>query len=137
MCSTVVGNNTEVHLAGYESLFEEPYPLGKLDLVGVPDFAFGAMENWGLITYRETSLLVPEAVGSSADSEADVAPGGPSVQQLYSVPLTVAHELAHMWFGVHFKLNFLGCVCARRAVDKHRGRMYACLTGRGQKSFVL
>lgn len=78
-------------------MFEEPYPLDKLDLIGVPDFAFGAMENWGIITFRETSLLVSDP----DDDVGDVAPGGPSTDQLYNVPLTVAHELAHMWFGAH------------------------------------
>jgi Peptidase family M1 domain len=92
----VRSQDKRLQFAGYESLFEEPYPLDKLDLIGVPDFAYGAMENWGIITYRETSLLVPDA----SNTTGDVAPGGPSIQQLYLVPLTVAHELAHMWFGV-------------------------------------
>lgn len=65
------------------------YPLEKLDLVAVPDFAAGAMENWGLITFRETDLLVP----FGPDSQ-------PSIMQLYNVPLVVAHEVSHMWFGV-------------------------------------
>jgi aminopeptidase N len=81
---------------GYEALLGVPYALAKLDLVGVPDFAAGAMENWGLVTFREVDLLVPpEATGPSGDAAA----GGAGVQQLYRVPTVVAHELAHMWFG--------------------------------------
>ena len=61
------------------------YPLEKLDHIAVPDFAAGAMENWGAITYRETALLYdPE--NSSANTK----------QRIMEV---VAHEMAHMWFG--------------------------------------
>ena len=62
-----------------------PYPDAKLDNAAVPDFAQGAMENLGLVTYREQLLLLdPE--GASQEERLDVAE-------------TVAHELAHMWFG--------------------------------------
>jgi len=62
-----------------------PYPGDKLDLVAIPDFAFGAMENLGCVTFRETALLVdPEAVPQA---------------ELQRVTDVVAHELAHMWFG--------------------------------------
>ena len=64
--------------------FSMPYPADKLDHVGVPDFASGAMENLGLVTYRETALLVSE--DSSQDER----------QRVVSV---IAHETAHMWFG--------------------------------------
>ena len=62
-----------------------PYPGDKLDLIAIPDFASGAMENLGAITFRETALLVDEKTASRAELErvADV----------------VAHENAHMWFG--------------------------------------
>ena len=61
------------------------YPGDKLDLIAVPDFAFGAMENLGCVTFRETALLVDRDVASRLELErvADV----------------VAHEIAHMWFG--------------------------------------
>ena len=62
-----------------------PYPGGKLDMVAVPDFAFGAMENLGCITYREVLLLVDEAQATQGD--------------LLRVADVVAHEIAHMWFG--------------------------------------
>lgn len=64
--------------------FSMPYPGDKLDHIAVPDFAAGAMENLGLVTYRETALLVPE---DSAQVER---------QRVASV---VAHETSHMWFG--------------------------------------
>ncbi|RNE99040.1 aminopeptidase-like protein [Trypanosoma rangeli] len=68
----------------YEEFFESNYILPKADLLAIPDFAAGAMENWGLITYRETALLCDE--NSSA------------FQRQY-VAIVVAHELAHQWFG--------------------------------------
>ncbi|KAK5871385.1 hypothetical protein PBY51_004269 [Eleginops maclovinus] len=71
-------------LAFYNDFFEIKYPLEKLDLVAIPDFLAGAMENWGLITFRETSLLVGQ---HSSPLEKQV------------VASVVAHELAHQWFG--------------------------------------
>ncbi len=78
--------DTSVKLLGYfNEYFGIPYPLPKLDHLAIPDFAAGAMENWGCITYRETALLVdPE--NSSAGTRQRVAE-------------VVAHEMAHMWFG--------------------------------------
>ncbi|XP_064793155.1 leucyl-cystinyl aminopeptidase-like [Oncorhynchus masou masou] len=68
----------------YNTFFHIDYPLRKLDLVAIPDFLAGAMENWGLITFRETSLLV----GNESS---------PLDKQL--IANVVAHELAHQWFG--------------------------------------
>lgn len=68
----------------YDDNFGTPYPLEKLDQVALPDFEAGAMENWGLITYRESMLLA----GKSA-----------TLGTKKSVALTVAHELSHQWFG--------------------------------------
>ena len=62
-----------------------PYPGEKLDLIAIPDFAFGAMENLGAITFRETALLVDERAATHAE--------------LTRVAHVVAHEIAHMWFG--------------------------------------
>jgi puromycin-sensitive aminopeptidase len=72
-------------LAFFEDYYGMPYPGDKLDLLAIPDFAAGAMENLGAITFRETALLVDESAASHAELErvADV----------------VAHENAHMWFG--------------------------------------
>ena len=69
----------------FNDYFGVPYALEKLDHIALPDFAAGAMENWGAITYRETALLVDEA-NSSAGTRQRVAE-------------VVAHEMAHMWFG--------------------------------------
>jgi len=69
----------------YERYFGVPYPLPKQDLIAIPDFGAGAMENWGLITYRETSLLYEEK--------------GSSTKDLQWVAIVIAHELAHQWFG--------------------------------------
>ena len=68
----------------YDDNFKEPYPLKKLDQVALPDFEAGAMENWGLVTYRESMMLV------SKDA---------TLGMKKSVALTVAHELSHQWFG--------------------------------------
>lgn len=69
----------------YNSYFSIDYPLPKMDLVAISDFSAGAMENWGLVTYRETFVLV--------DSE------NTSLIRKQSIALTVAHEIAHQWFG--------------------------------------
>ena len=62
-----------------------PYPGAKCDLVALPDFSFGAMENLGCVTFRETRLLVdPEAV---------------TLDEMSAAALTIVHEIAHMWFG--------------------------------------
>jgi puromycin-sensitive aminopeptidase len=77
-----VGAHALRFFGGY---FGIPYPAAKLDLIALPDFAFGAMENLGAVTFRETTLLVDAQVASRLELErvADV----------------VAHEIAHMWFG--------------------------------------
>lgn len=65
--------------------FDIPYPLPVLDMIAIPDFASGAMENWGAITYRESALLFDEEHSSSANKQ--------------WVALVIAHEIAHQWFG--------------------------------------
>eukprot|EP00850_Spirogloea_muscicola_P007713 SM000039S14543 [mRNA] locus=s39:838687:844494:+ [translate_table: standard] len=72
-------------LSFFTSYFGIPYPLPKADLIAIPDFAMGAMENWGLVTFRETALLVDEANASAATRQ--------------RVAYVVSHELAHQWFG--------------------------------------
>ena len=69
----------------YDDFFRVPYPLPKLDMIAIMDFAMGAMENWGLVTYREVDLLIDDAKASNSQK-----------QRVASV---VAHELAHQWFG--------------------------------------
>ena len=71
-------------LAFYDGYFGIRYPLPKLDMIALPDFEAGAMENFGAITYRETALLVDDR--STRDAKKGVTE-------------TVAHEMAHQWFG--------------------------------------
>ncbi|ETN63471.1 protease m1 zinc metalloprotease [Anopheles darlingi] len=68
-----------------EGFFHIDYPLPKLDMIALPDFSAGAMENWGLITYRETAMLYEEKVSAISNKQ--------------HVITVVAHELAHQWFG--------------------------------------
>ncbi len=77
-----IGKASLEHFSRYYGI---PYPGDKLDLIAIPDFASGAMENLGAITFRETALLVDETKATRAELErvADV----------------VSHENAHMWFG--------------------------------------
>jgi aminopeptidase N/puromycin-sensitive aminopeptidase len=75
----------EYVLRYYDNYFGIHYPLKKLDLIALPDFEAGAMENFGAITYRETALLVDEKTASlNARQEVD---------------FVIAHEMAHQWFG--------------------------------------
>jgi hypothetical protein len=69
----------------YDSYYYTKYPFQKLDLIAIPDFAAGAMENTGAITYRETDLLLDE---KTANKDA-----------LENVASVIAHEIAHQWFG--------------------------------------
>jgi len=72
-------------LSYYNHYFGIRYPLAKLDMIALPDFGPGGMENFGAITYRETLLLVDEKTAT--------------LEQKKDVALTVAHEVAHQWFG--------------------------------------
>lgn len=78
-------NKTGPVLAFFENYYNSSYPLTKSDQIALPDFSAGAMENWGLITYRETALLYNPDVSSNGDKE--------------WVATVISHELAHMWFG--------------------------------------
>lgn len=68
----------------YEEYYDIPFPLNKCDFVALPDFASGAMENWGLITFREQTLLCDPQT---------------SLGTKQYVAIVVAHELTHQWFG--------------------------------------
>jgi aminopeptidase N len=68
----------------YDTTFKTPYPLPKLDQVALPDFDSGAMENWGLVTYREQFLIVADH--TPLEARRDTAS-------------VIAHELSHQWFG--------------------------------------
>ncbi len=69
----------------YEKYFDIPYPLPVLDLIAIPNFAAGAMENWGAVTYRENAVLFDDKESSVSNKQ--------------RVALVIAHELAHQWFG--------------------------------------
>jgi puromycin-sensitive aminopeptidase len=77
-----VATFTVSHFADY---YDIPYPGDKLDLVALPDFAFGAMENLGCVTFRESLLLADPTHATQAE--------------LTQASLTIVHEIAHMWFG--------------------------------------
>lgn len=79
-------------LAFYEKAFDSAYPLPKMDMVAVPDFSAGAMENWGLITYRVVDLLYDPKTAGAATKE--------------RVAEVVQHELAHQWFGNLVTMDF-------------------------------
>jgi puromycin-sensitive aminopeptidase len=72
-------------LQWFSDYYGIPYPAEKYDLIALPDFAFGAMENLGCVTFRETLLLLDEEAATQAE--------------LTQAALTIVHETAHMWFG--------------------------------------
>ncbi|XP_070599089.1 leucyl-cystinyl aminopeptidase isoform X2 [Erythrolamprus reginae] len=69
----------------YQNYFNITYPFNKIDLVALPDFQAAGMENWGLITFRETALLYDNNTSSAIDKK--------------RVTAVIAHEIAHQWFG--------------------------------------
>ena len=71
-------------LPALEEYFADTFPLPKLDLIAVPDFGAGAMENWGAVTFREMALLVDRTV---------------SARLRRRIRTVIAHEFAHQWFG--------------------------------------
>jgi len=76
---------TKKFLGEYEKYFGIKYPLPKLDMIAIPDFAAGAMENWGAITFREAILLYDPKTSSTRTKQ-------------YIAEL-ISHEIAHQWFG--------------------------------------
>jgi puromycin-sensitive aminopeptidase len=77
-----VGAHSLRYLSNY---FGIPYPGDKVDFIAIPDFAFGAMENLGCVTFRETLLLVDPSAATQGE--------------LQNIVHVIAHEIAHMWFG--------------------------------------
>ncbi len=75
----------------YQDYFGIDYPLPKEHLISVPEFAAGAMENWGAITFREIYLNISSSTGSSVKK---------------AVGEVIAHELAHQWFGDLVTMNW-------------------------------
>ncbi len=80
----VLGASEQI-VSYFDKYFGIKYPYGKLDLIGLPDFSAGAMENTGLITFREVILLIDEQHGS------------PGLKK--TIASVTSHEIAHMWFG--------------------------------------
>ena len=78
-------SSAEYILHYYDTYFGIKYPMPKLDMIALPDFEAGAMENFGAITYRETDLLLDDKTASEATRK--------------NVASVVAHEMAHQWFG--------------------------------------
>ena len=76
---------TKKFLGEYEKYFGIKYPLPKLDMIAIPDFAAGAMENWGAITFREAILLYDSKTSSTRTKQ--------------YIAEVISHELAHQWFG--------------------------------------
>ncbi|XP_064191653.1 aminopeptidase N-like [Anguilla rostrata] len=85
-------NVTGPILKFFENYYNATYPLSKSDQIALPDFNAGAMENWGLITYRETALLYDRTRSSNGDKE--------------TIATIISHELAHMWFGNLVTMNW-------------------------------
>jgi aminopeptidase N len=77
--------SAEYILHYYDTYFGIKYPMPKLDMIALPDFEAGAMENFGCITYRETDLLIDSKTASIPEKK--------------NVAAVVAHEMAHQWFG--------------------------------------
>ena len=101
------GDRARFALAYFADYYGIPYPGDKVDLVAVPDFAFGAMENLGCITFREVLLLVDPATATQ-----------PELQRVADV---IAHELAHMWFGDLVTMRWWNGHLAERGVRHVHG----------------
>lgn len=76
----------------YEEVFDSKFPLPKMDMIAIPDFSAGAMENWGLVTYRIVDLLLDEKTSGASKKQ--------------RVAEVVQHELAHQWFGNLVTMDF-------------------------------
>ncbi len=94
----------------YDTYFGIKYPMPKLDMIALPDFEAGAMENFGAITYRETDLLID--------------PKTATLDQKKRVAVVVAHEMAHQWFGDMVTMQWWNNIVAERGlrdVDADQG----------------
>ncbi|PIO69425.1 peptidase family M1, partial [Teladorsagia circumcincta] len=90
---TEFGLDTAIRsLEFFENYFNISYPLDKIDLLALDDFSEGAMENWGLITFRDSTLLHAQGIASALAKE--------------QIALVICHEIAHQWFGNLVTMNW-------------------------------
>lgn len=121
----------EHEVAYYNRYFGIKYPFGKLDLIGIPDFEAGAMENAGAITFRETALLVD--------------PQHASENQRKNVAGVIAHEIAHQWFGDLVTMEWWNDIwlnegfatfMAPKAVEAWKPEWHPVLDAQGEKDWA-
>uniref|UniRef100_A0A914WGZ3 Aminopeptidase n=1 Tax=Plectus sambesii TaxID=2011161 RepID=A0A914WGZ3_9BILA len=125
-------------LVAYDEYFGIPYnhSFPKLDLVAIPDFVSGAMENWGVVTFRETNIILDPTTASA--------------QNEFQIAKIVAHELAHMWFGDYVTMdwwsdlwlnegfaNFMAYLYGMEASVPHYNPESSFLTDQLQSTMVL
>ncbi len=96
----------------YDNYFGIHFPLKKLDLIAIPDFEAGAMENFGAITYRETDLLIDEKTAT--------------IEAKKNVSEVIAHEMAHQWFGDLVTMQWWGQHLAQRGLCNVDGNQARC-----------
>ena len=116
----------------YAKYYDIPYPGGKMDKIAIPDFAWGAMENLGAVTYRETALLVD--VHRATQTE------------MMRVAEVIAHEIAHMWFGDLVTMKWWNGIwlneafatfAAMKCVDAYRPDWKVWLTFSGDRAHSM
>ncbi|OQR67756.1 puromycin-sensitive aminopeptidase-like [Tropilaelaps mercedesae] len=88
----------------FEDFFKVPYPLNKIDLIGIPDFPIGAMENWGILTFREVRILSDTAESTTWGNMRNA--------------MIIAHEISHQWFGNLVTMEWWTCLWLKEGFAK-------------------